>query len=57
MTYYYNLGDLLLYGQKAIFRKKVISVHIKIVRNEVVLMNLSYIFQKNVSPSIFALPH
>ena len=50
-------GDLLLYGQKAIFRKKIISVHRKIVRNEVVLMNLSYIFLKNVTPSIFALPH
>ena len=48
---------LLLYGQKAIFRKKNISVHRKIVRNEGVLMNLSYIFLKNVTPSIFALPH
>jgi hypothetical protein len=53
----HNFDDLLLYGQKAIFRKKIISVHRKIVRNEVVLMNLSYIFLKNVTPSIFALPH
>jgi hypothetical protein len=52
-----SLGVPLLYGQKAIFRKKIISVHRKIVRNEVVLMNLSYIFLKNVTPSIFALPH
>ena len=52
-----DFGDLLLYGQKAIFRKTIISVHRKIVRNEGVLMNLRYIFLKNVTPSIFALPH
>ena len=49
--------DLLLYGQKPIFRKTIISAQIKFNRNEVVLMMLSNIFSKNSTPSIFALPH
>ena len=39
-------GDLLLYGQKAFFCKTTTSAHRKIVRNEVVPMDLSYIFLK-----------
>ena len=52
-----SFDDLLLYGQKAIFRKIIISTQNKFNRNEVVLMMLSNNFFKNSTPSIFALPH
>ena len=50
-------GDTPQSGQKAIFRKTIITAHRKISRNEVVLMMLSHIFLNNVTPSIFALLH
>ena len=52
-----DFDDLIQYGEKAIFRKTIISAQIKFNRNEVVLMMLSNNFFKNSTPSIFALPH
>ena len=45
-----NFDVLLLYGQKAIFRKKIISAQNKFNRNEVVLMMLSNSFSKTLHP-------
>ena len=44
-------------GAKANFGKTIITAHGKIVRYELVPMNLSYTFQNSVTPSIFAFPY
>ena len=50
-------GDLLLYGQKAIFRKKIISAQNKFNRNEVVLMMLSNKFFKLINNDMLQAIH